>query len=326
MSLLRATVLLFLLTSSVLARTLPPADFDPNTIQDDNYLIDENANNNEDVIGVHTATDSFINDALSIVPTCAADYSGMSIEKKKGLISMNTAPIALCVNENGDFVASVRRDSGETVHMYDMCGWLKKQIEIPDDVLFSRGCAFTNGKLFYSDTDGKRILQLSSDGEYEKVFATGHKFECLTTRDNLLYSIVTTSELPEIIAYDINTESIKYRFSTVGKNFLAMTMAFDPEGILYVTTGKNVEKFTYNGEKKGTITYPQVELGIGILIDGESNVIIADSSGKVYVFDKNEKLIKTITGFKLPLSVAMGYNCNSMLVSDIGEPGGIYLL
>ena len=169
-----------------------------------------------------------------------------------------------------------------------------------------------------------KILQFTSDGVYEKVFATGYKFSFLTTRDDsLLYSSILSTK--KVHGYDIATGNLKYGFEiTTGT---ARGLAFDPLGHLHVSTyGNIVEVFTYKGKKIGQKLYPEVSKAEGILIDGNYNIIIAViDSHEVLVFTRGGALTKKITGFSLPIDVAMGYQCDYLIVSDYGHDY-IYLL
>ena len=96
---------------------------------------------------------------------------------------------------------------------------------------------------------------------------TGYEFYRLTTRkDSLLYSTIFVTK--KIHAYDIATGNLKYRFAiTAGE---ARGLAFDPRGYLHVTTGSNVvETFTFKGSKKEQKSYPELQVGEGILIDSK---------------------------------------------------------
>ena len=175
---------------------------------------------------------------------------------------------------------------------------------------------------YYTLPAGHQILQFSSDGRYEKVFATGFRFSRLTTRGNLLYSTIVGKR---IHAYDTDTGNLKYHFETTTAN--ARGLAFDPAGYLHVSTwGRVVELFTYKGFKIGQKTYPQVGIADGILVDSNHYVIIADRGRwQVLVFTQAGLLTKRITGFSLPLDVAMGYKCGYLIVADYGR-NVIYLL
>ena len=234
-------------------------------------------------------------------------------------------PHAICVKaSNGDFVAAEYLANRQSVFMYDACGWIKKRVTLPSQTSLATGCVFAGTKMFYALRSGKQILQFTSEGIYERVFATGYEFLRLTAfNDSLLYSTLRDSKI--VRGYHIADGSPRYHFQTL--NAYGRGLAFGPDGYLRVATaGKVVEFFTYNGVKVGQVTYSEVSLADGILVDGDYNVIIADRGNKhVLVFSHFGVLTKRITGFDLPVDVAMGYQYKSLIVADF-DRSYIYLL
>ena len=192
---------------------------------------------------------------------------------------------------------------------------MKKRINLPRRVLYSAGCVFTRSKLFYADHNGRRILQFTSNGVYQRVSATGHRFLRFTARGNLLYTTMHPSK--RILAYNIRTRRIQYRLATTSAN--ARGLAFGPGGYLHVSTwGKIVEFFTYQGHEVGQHRDPQLDRADGILIDSNYYTIIADRGRRqVFVFTHTGVLTKRITGFGDPLDVAMGYRCGYLLFNKL---------
>ena len=216
MTMLRPIVLLSLVASAVLEQTLVSA--------------------HPDMVNV-MANDTL--SRISDVPTCAADYQRMSIERPRFLQKRLTGAHAICVRaKDGAFVTAVWKSNPEFVYLFNRMGWMMKLIELPKGTTFSTGCTFTNDKLFYANTRGDKILQFSSDGLYEKEFATGSKFLRLTTRENLLYTTIEGSK--EVRAYDTNTGEVVYSFETI--NHDARGLAFTPKTskFLLVSTWSNI--------------------------------------------------------------------------------------
>ena len=221
MALLRFTVLLFLVASAVLAQTqasndtdrdADPVDYPPNEESDD-YLSNEESDDypsseesdgypsNEKPVEYPSHTEYPIDenhfnettensDSLSIVPKCAADYRRMSPSRRKSFQNLTPRPGAVCTRADGYFVTTSWLPNRRFVYLYDTCGWMKKRINLPRRVLYSAGCVFTRSKLFYADFNGRRILQFTSNGVYQRVFATGHRFLRFTARGNLLYTTI----------------------------------------------------------------------------------------------------------------------------------------
>ena len=313
-TMLRATVLLCLVASAVVTHSLAALqDIDPIDNNSTDYPIDDTIDDD----------DGFINNILSAVPKCAADYPRMSIANRKTILNGSPRPHAICVRADGCFVAAVALANRPYVYMYDTCGWIKKKIMLPNRFPATSGCAFTSTKLFYSSYVGKKIYQFTYDGVYEKVFATGVQFLRLTTYKNLLYATIWPSK--QVRAYNTATGRLVYHFETTTGN--SRGLAFDPTGYLHVTTwGRVIELFTYKGYKIGQRTYPQLRIADGILIDSNHYMIVADHGRRqVLVFTHGGLLTKRITGFNQPADVAMGYRCGYLIVADYSR-GYIYLL
>ena len=316
-TMLRATVLLCLVTSAVVTHSLAAID----TLQDIDPI--DNNSNDYPIDDTIDDDDGFINNTLSAVPKCAADYPRMSIANRKIIQNGSPRPNGICVRADGCFVAAVVLANRPYVYMYDTCGWIKKKIMLPNRTPAAEACAFTSTKLFYSTYYGKKIYQFTYDGVYEKVFATGVGFSHLTTYKNLLYASIHPTK--QVRAYNTATGRLVYHFETTTAK--ARGLAFDPAGYLHVSTGgKVIELFTYKGYKIGQRTYPQLRIADGILIDSNHYMIIADRGHRqVLVFTHAGLLTKRITGFGLPVDVAMGYRCGYLIVADFSR-GYIYLL
>ena len=129
-------------------------------------------------------------------------------------------------------------------------------------------CEQAEYKLFLADTVGKKILQYSKNGTYEKVFATGFKFLRMTARNNLLYSTIWVTK--NVRVYDASNGNIVNHFDVTTND--GRGLAFDKDGRLHVSTyGPTVEMFTSNGHKISQRTYSELELGDGLVIDSDRN-------------------------------------------------------
>ena len=134
---LRATVLLCLVTSAVLTQSLPTAQY--------------NGPTDDTIVDYHTDSNGSINDTLSAVPMCAADYAKMNVTAPKMILNDSPKLNAVCVRADGCFVVAVFQSSNQPfVFMYDKCGWIKNKIILPNVIGAATGCAFTSTKLFYS--------------------------------------------------------------------------------------------------------------------------------------------------------------------------------
>ena len=262
----------------------------------------------------------------AVVQNCQANYVTMDPNLPKSLIQQPGSlanPHAICVNPiNGDFLVTYWQPR-TFVYLFDSCGWIKKKIELPSTARSqSCGCAFLGSKLFYSATRNKKILQFTSEGVYEKVFATGYYFIYMTTKGSRLYTSIDLTKVVRV--YDTTNGNLVTHFEATSGN--TRELAFDPQGYLHVATGgKTVEIFTHDGHKVHQITYPQVRIADGITIDNATYTILVDRGSKqVQVYNYNNLLVNRITGFNNPTGVAMGYKCGYLLVADFGR--GIYML
>ena len=304
---LRATVLLCLVANAVLTQSVPTAQYNGPT--DDN-IVDYDSRGS-------------INDTIRAdLPSCAADYSSMSVDNRRIFQNTSPKPHAICVRSTDGYFVAAENTVRKSFFMYYECGWTKIKIDLPSTSPPGTGCAFVGGKLFYARNG--QILQFSSKGIYEKEFATGYHFLRLTAlKDSVIYSTVYTSNT--VLGYDVATGDLKYRFETVSA--YGRGLAFDPSSHLHISTAsKVVEKFTYEGVKIGEKTYSEISSADGILVDGDFNVIIADRGNKqVLVFSETGRLFKRIYGFDLPLDVGMSRRCTSLIVADYGH-GYVYLV
>ena len=258
---------------------------------------------------------------------CQADYARMSTSMPKLRLMQPglTNSHAICVNPvNGDFVATYW-EVKSFIFLFNNCGWITKKIEIPSEHrTLSCGCAFGGSKLFVSATRAQRLLQFSSEGVFERVFATGSNFLYMVTQDNRLYVTIEHSKL--IRWYDMNTRNLvrQFEITTSGE---ARGIAIDNFGQIRVAVGytKIVEVFTNQGHKLNQVSYPEVSGIDGLTIDNETYTILADRNGdRIMIYNWNDLLTKRITGFGNPTDVAMGYNCGYLLATDYGR--GIYML
>ena len=270
---------------------------------------------------------AMLTQTMASVPfNCHGRYRNMNIDLPFKLLRPSgvSEPHGPCVNPaNGDFVVTYWTPNSYT-YLFNSNGDIKKKINIPSEaVTRSCGCIFAGGKLFMSATEKHKILQYTSDGEFEKVFATGHEFDYFAVQFAKLYVSIRYSK--DIIVFDVYSGKIVKEFKVPSGD--GRGLAFDPLGKLHIAIwGKNiVDIVTSEGDPVKTITYPGVSGLDGIVIDNSTNSILVDRVGrKVVIFDKNDKLVKTIPEFHYPIDVAMGYKCKYIIVTDMNH--GTFLL
>ena len=312
-TMLRATVLLCLVTSAVLTQSLAS----PYTAQgtdpiDGNTILDYPSDSSQ-------LRDGSINDTLSEIsgiPTCSADYTTMSIANRKVFQNIIRKPFAICVRSDGCFVATSYIPNLQYVYLFDPCGWVKKKIALPPGTANGVGCAFTPTNLFYSVTPGNKILQFTNDGGYQNDFAVGFAASRMATSGYLLYTSISGTK--RIVAFDTINRRVVYSFFTT--NGEARGLAFDRNGNLHVTTfGNVVELFTPQGQQMTQTVYPEIGKADGIAVDSNFYRIITDTGNlrQVLVFDRVHRLVRRITGFNTPADVALGNRCTCLIVADL---------
>ena len=207
---------------------------------------------------------------------CQADYRTMdprfpkSLKQNPGMTNAH----APCVNPiNGYFLVTYWQPHN-FIYLFNTCRWITKKVNLPTGGRsYSCGCTFSGSKLFISATRNRKILQFTSEGVFEKVFATGHNFIYMATQGNQLY-YVSIEFQKTIRMYDTTNGNLITHFQASGDT---RGLAIDPQGYLRVAMyGKNVDIFTHDGHKVQQITYPQVSSLDGIAMDNETYSILVD--------------------------------------------------
>ena len=257
---------------------------------------------------------------------CQANYARMSTKTPKSRLLQPglTNSHAACVNPvNGEFVITYFEPKPQ-IFIFNTCGWITKTIEIPSEHrTYSCGCAFVGSKLFISATRLQRILQFTSEGVFEKVFATGpYNFIYMAAKDTRLYVSVEFQRI--VRTYDTSTGNFLFQFETTGDS---RGVAIDPQGQVRVAYGGDriVGIYTPKGNKVSQISYPEVSGLDGLTVDNETYSILADRSGsRIMIYDYKNLLTNRITGFADLTDVAMGYKCGYLLATNYGD--GTYML
>ena len=224
-------------------------------------------------------------------------------------------PYGICVAPNGDF-AVVSRNNAKKFRIYYSCGKLMKEVDLSKQG-FKVGCdcAFTDSRLYVTDCDGKKIYELSTLGEFVRIFATGpHCPHMAACKDRLYF---TTGQ--NVFVYDTNGRLIR-RISVPGNVARGVIVGID--GNLHVSNWhrKQVYVYTPEGRQVGVTTYNEIHIADGLAMDTAGNLLIADHGrGKVGVYSPCGALIKTIrTGTRNAVDVEIG-NDGTVLVADHGS-------
>ena len=312
---LRATVILCLVTSAVLtqSRALTNTTQGTDPIDVSTILSDDQLH------------DGSINDTLSKIsgiPTCTSNYIGMNIINRLLRQDISPMPFAICVRNDGYFVATNTRLHSTYMYLFDQCGWMKIRIGLPN-VINSVGCAFTSNKLFVSVTSANLILQFTSGGIYRGIFQFNVPALRLATHGSILYTSVAGSR--NVYVYNTLNGNRENIMTSAHGN--PRGLAVDRNGNLHVAIwGNIVEIFSPQGRLLNAHQVQEVVTADGIAMDSNFNTIIADRGNhQVLVYNKFYTLIKRIAGFNMPVDVAQGNNCIYLIVADKGG-NYIYLL
>ena len=221
----------------------------------------------------------------------------------------------ICVAPNGNF-AVVLHNNAKKVRIYYSCGKLMKEVDLTKQG-FRLGCdcAFTDHSLYVTDCDGRKVYELSTLGEFVRIFATGQHFQRMAACQDRLY-ITKHSGGQNLFVYDTNGRLIR-RISVPANAARGVIVGID--GNLHVSNWqrKQVYVYTPEGRRVSVTTYNEIHLADGLAIDTAGNLLIADHDrGKVEVYSPCGALIKTIrTGTRYAVDVAIG-NDGTILVAD----------
>ena len=103
------------------------------------------------------------------------DYAKLT--KPKKVLNVPN-PHGICIAPNGNF-AVTSWDTDSKVYLYHACGKLMKVVDLRKHVSeyqHSGDCAFTESKLYVTSTSSNQVYELSSNGEFIRVFASGENY------------------------------------------------------------------------------------------------------------------------------------------------------
>ena len=221
----------------------------------------------------------------------------------------------ICVAPNGNF-AVILHDNAKKIRIYYSCGKLMKEVDLSKQgFVRATDCAFTDKSLFVADYNGKKVYELSTLGEFVRIFATGLYFVRMAACQDRLY-VTTNTGGQNILVYDTNNGRLIRRISVPG---IARGVIVGIDGNLHVSNWqrKQVYVYTPEGRRVSVTTYKEINLADGLAMDIAGNLLIADHArGKVEVYNPCGTLIKTIrTGTRYAVDVVIG-NDGTVLVAD----------
>ena len=221
----------------------------------------------------------------------------------------------ICVAPNGNF-AVVLHNNAKKVRIYYSCGKLMKEIDLSKQG-FRQGCdcAFTDRSLYVTDCVGRKVYELSTLGEFVRIFAAGEHFLRMAACQDQLY-ITTNGGGQNVFVYNTNGRLIR-RISVPANHARGVIVGID--GNLHVSNlqRKQVYVYTPEGRRVSVTTYNEIHLADGLAMDNAGNLLIADHDrGKVEVYSPCGALMKTIrTGTRYAVDVEIG-NDGTVLVAD----------
>ena len=221
----------------------------------------------------------------------------------------------ICVAPNGNF-AVISHNNAKKVRIYYCYGKLMKEVDLSKHGFnAATDCAFTDQRLFVADYNGKKVYELSTLGEFVRIFATGLYFVRMAACQDRLY-VTINSGGQNVLVYNTNGGLIR-RISVPANHARGVIVGID--GNLHVSNWqrKQVYVYTPEGRRVSVTTYNELQYADGIAMDTAGNVLIADhSKGKVEVYSPCGALIKTIrTGTRHSVDVEIG-NDGTVMVAD----------
>ena len=222
----------------------------------------------------------------------------------------------ICVAPNGNF-AVIMVNNAKKIRIYYSCGKLMTEVDLSKQG-FRHGCdcAFTGRSLYVTDCHGKKVYELSTLGEFVRIFATGQNFLRMAACKDQLYMTIHSGG-QNLFVYNTNNGRLICRISVPANAAQGVIVGID--GNLHVSNWqrKQVYVYTPEGRQVGVTTYKEIHLADGLAMDTAGNILIADHDrGKVEVYSPCGALIKTIrTGTRHAVDVKIG-NDGTILVAD----------
>ena len=236
------------------------------------------------------------------------NYSCMTSPKK--ILDIPKAH-GICIAANGNF-AVVSWNTAGKVYMYRNSGQLIKIVDL--GYRYSGDCIFTDQYLYVTDFYGKKVHQLTTDGKFVKVFATGQHFFHMASHLNHLY-FTTSRGGNNVLIYNNNGAVV--RSLMIPGESRGVIVGIDNK--LYVCNRANpkaVYTFTLDGNKVGIKDYKELDFPDGIAMDSAGNLIVTDfRPGKLVVRTLCGAAIKTIHTGGIASDVEIASD-GTMIVAD----------
>ena len=167
----------------------------------------------------------------------------------------------ICVAPNGNF-AVVSWNTAGKVYLYYSCGKLMKVVDLRKHGGYrhSGDCAFTENNLYVTDFSGKKVYELSTNGKFIRVFASGQHFFHIAICQNRFY-FTTTGGGRNFFIYDNNGKQI--RSIRVPGATRDVIVGMDDKVYVSNSEKKSVYSYTLDGKKIGVLTTKEVRIADG---------------------------------------------------------------
>ena len=234
------------------------------------------------------------------------DYAKLTTPKK--VINVPN-PHGICIAPNGNFaVTSWNKDS--KIYLYYACGKLIKVVDLrKHGYRLSGDCAFSESNLYVTSTSTNQVYELSSNGEFIRVFASGQNFVRIAICRNRFYFTNYIRNSNNFFIYDNNGKLLSSHH--LPGHTCGVVVGMDDK--VYVSIRKKVNTYTLEG--KLISSKPMVADGLGM--DNAGHLLVTDHKSSVAVYSPCGEAVKTIsTGRKgITSDVEIG-NDGTVLVAD----------
>ena len=216
------------------------------------------------------------------------DYAKLTTPKK--VINVPN-PHGICIAPNGNFaVTSWNKDS--KIYLYYACGKLMKAVDLrkhASGYRYSGDCAFTESNLYVTSSSANQVYELSSNGEFIRVFASGQSFFHIAICQNRFY-FTTGITNANFLIYDNNGKLL--RSHKIPKHARGVIVGMDDKVYVSSWDKKIVYSFTLEGVKLGTFTTK--EIADGLAMDNAGHLLVTDHKSSVAVYSPCGEVVKTI--------------------------------
>ena len=237
------------------------------------------------------------------------NYATINVTYPKRVITV-PQPHRICSAQNGQF-AVISSNTESKFRIFDVQGNLVKTAILPPGSQ-PRQCTFGSVAIYISDLGSKRLLKYTTNGDYLTSISNDVFFY-----DQLVwckgYLFATIPPL-KVVAVFYNDKEIERFNITNGKGGLS----FDHHGNLYIADQpKKIQVYNSRGKEIETLTFREIGIIGGFVIDFGNNYVIADymMPANVLIYSPFGVLIKRLETFGS--DVAVGIDGTLMVTNTV---------